>query len=255
MKSKLNPIEHRGQRVITTELLAQVYETEAKNIQMNFANQKQNFKEGIHYFVLRGEALKGFKDCPNNIGLVGKNAPSLYLWTERGANRHCKILDTPRAWEQFDNLEETYFAVKEGRQAVTGNTQLDPTKEILAEAKLNNSRARIASMWMKVASVVPVPGFKQICASYASRALAGAEVLPLPEVTERTYTAEEVGEILGGLTANRVGRLANQHGLKAPGYGLEVWDKSRHSNKQVPVWRYNDKAVVRLQEILSQMTE
>lgn len=115
---KLVPVEHDGQRVITTELLAEVYETEAKNIQMNFANQKKNFREGIHYFVLRGEALKAFKDCPNNIGLVGKNAPTLYLWTERGANRHCKILDTPKAWEQFDNLEETYFAVKEHRESV-----------------------------------------------------------------------------------------------------------------------------------------
>ncbi len=37
----------------------------------------------------------------------------LYLWTERGANRHCKILDTDKAWKQFDNLEETYFRVKE----------------------------------------------------------------------------------------------------------------------------------------------
>ncbi len=35
------------------------------------------------------------------------------LWTERGANRHCKILDTDKAWEQFDNLEETYFRAKE----------------------------------------------------------------------------------------------------------------------------------------------
>ncbi len=38
---------------------------------------------------------------------------NLYLWTERGANRHCKILDTDKAWEQFDSLEETYFRVKE----------------------------------------------------------------------------------------------------------------------------------------------
>ncbi len=49
----------------------------------------------------------------------------LYLWTERGANRHCKILDTDRAWEQFDNLEETYFRVKE----------IDPYKGLSPELK------------------------------------------------------------------------------------------------------------------------
>ena len=37
---------------------------------------------------------------------------SMYLWTERGANRHSKILDTDMAWKQFDVLEETYFKVK-----------------------------------------------------------------------------------------------------------------------------------------------
>ena len=46
-----------------------------------------------------------------------KRASHLYLWTERGANHHCKILDTDKAWEQFENLEETYFRVKEAVNA------------------------------------------------------------------------------------------------------------------------------------------
>ncbi len=247
--SNLIPIEHSGQRVITTELLAEAYETEPKNIQMNFANQKKNFKEGIHYIVLQGEELKAFKaSLPNDIGVALKFAPRLYLWTERGANRHCKILDTPKAWEQFDNLEETYFAVKDGRARLT--SPADPTKKAIAEAKLNNSRARIASMWLKIANIVPVPEFKQVCASYASEELAGRAVLPLPAVTEQTYTAEQVGELLGGISSNKVGRLANQHGLKVTGFGVAVWDKSPYSNKEVPAWRYNDRAVERFREIL-----
>lgn len=139
MENKLDnlvPVEHRGQRVITTELLAEVYETEAKNIQMNFANQKKNFREGVHYFVLQGEALKAFKNDPNNIGLVGKNASALYLWTERGANRHCKILDTPKAWEQFDNLEETYFAVKEHRESVGAPKSAMEMLRVMTQATL-----------------------------------------------------------------------------------------------------------------------
>ena len=42
------------------------------------------------------------------------------------------------------------------------------------------------------------------------------------------------------------GRIANEHRLKTPEYGVEVWDKSRYSAKQVPAWRYNEKAVSRL---------
>lgn len=102
-------IEWRNQVVITTALLAQIYETDADNVKKNFSRHKDNFIEGTHYFLLQGEELCQFKNMVTNSPLVGKNANQLYLWTERGANRHCKILDTDKAWEQFDYLEEAYF--------------------------------------------------------------------------------------------------------------------------------------------------
>lgn len=123
--NNLEQIKFKDQNVITTELLADVYGTDVNNIQVNFKNHKDNFKEGKHYFLLKGEVLKDFKNHLNNIQLVGKRASSLYLWTERGANRHCKILDTDKAWEQFDNLEETYFKVKE-------NPYMNLSKELQA---------------------------------------------------------------------------------------------------------------------------
>ncbi len=132
----------------------------------------------------------------------------------------------------------------------TGGYGVDGTKAALAEAKLNNSRARVASAWMKISKENPVSSYKQVCAHYASAALAGREVLPLPDTGERTYTAAEVGAMLGGISANKVGRVANQNGLKTPEYGTEVWDKSPHSAKQVPTWRYNDKAVEALRQLL-----
>ena len=82
-------------------------------ISKNFGNHRDKFIEGKHYYLLKGTALKEFKNYMNDIQVVGKRSPHLYLWTERGANRHCKILDTDKAWEQFDNLEDTYFRVKE----------------------------------------------------------------------------------------------------------------------------------------------
>ena len=111
----LQIIEFKNQRLLTTNQLAEAYETEENNIKNNFNNNKNNFTEGKHYYFLQGEELKELKNQVNNIDLVPKNTASLYLWTERGANRHCKILETDKAWEQFDNLEETYFRVKENR--------------------------------------------------------------------------------------------------------------------------------------------
>lgn len=130
------------------------------------------------------------------------------------------------------------------------NALPDP-KAGLAEAKVKNARARVASIWLKLAQTNPIPTYQQICAHYASAELTGGEaVLPLPEVKERTYSAAEVGELLGGVSANMVGRMANQNGLKSPEYGIEVWDKSKHSAKQVPTWRYNEKAVAKLRMLI-----
>lgn len=143
---QLKPIEHEGVRVITTDLLAQVYETDASNIKVNFNRNKGNFKEGIHYFLLKGSTLKAFKDLMSDDNLIDKRSPHLYLWTERGASRHCKILDTPKAWEQFDNLEETYFAVKEQRK-IPQKTQAEIDASCKrASAQLLNAQHRTVSL-------------------------------------------------------------------------------------------------------------
>lgn len=110
--SEIKPVEIGGKRVLTTELLSQVYEVEPIRVQQGFNRNQDKFTEGKHYFRLTGEELKEFKaNYLKDSNL--KYASELMLWTERGANRHCKILDTDKAWEQFDNLEETYFRVKE----------------------------------------------------------------------------------------------------------------------------------------------
>lgn len=113
-KEELNtPVLFKGEVVITTEMLASVYETDTNNIQANFTRNKDKFEEDKHYILLQGAELKEFKNQPTNSQVVKKNTSQLYLWTERGASRHCKILDTDKAWEQFDYLEEVYFKVKE----------------------------------------------------------------------------------------------------------------------------------------------
>ena len=70
----------------------------------------------------------------------------------------------------------------------------------------------------------------------------------LPQV-EKTYSASEIGNALG-ITAAKVGRLANAHGLKTEEYGITVMDKSRYSSKEVASFRYNEKGKAKLREIL-----
>lgn len=105
-------IRFTGLPVITTMALASVYRAKPKNIQDNFQNNADRFESGKHFFKLEGADLKAFKNSPDNIGAVEKQARSLILWTERGAARHAKMLDTDEAWEVFEKLEDSYFLIK-----------------------------------------------------------------------------------------------------------------------------------------------
>ncbi|MCT4543519.1 MAG: ORF6C domain-containing protein [Vallitalea sp.] len=105
-------IEHQKQRVLLTTQLAEGYGASARNIHDNFNNHKLRFQEGKHFYLLQGEELKKFLQHDN----IGVQNPSktrrLYLWTEKGALHHAKILDTDKAWEVYEELEDTYFRVK-----------------------------------------------------------------------------------------------------------------------------------------------
>jgi hypothetical protein len=109
----LPTIVWQNQPVITTNLLAEIYGTVTDNIKKNFERNANRFIEGVHYFLLKGSDLKAFKNKVTNshpVEIVGKNANTLYLWTERGTVRHAKILDTDNAWAVQDRLEDFYFS-------------------------------------------------------------------------------------------------------------------------------------------------
>lgn len=61
----------------------------------------------------------------------------------------------------------------------------------------------------------------------------------LPQ-TEKTWSATEIGKDFG-VSPQAIGKKANALGIKTPEYGITVLDKARHSNKEVPSFRYNKK--------------
>ncbi len=106
----LSVIAHNSTPVITTELLAQLYGTDVDNIRQNFNRNTERFIEGKHFFKLTGEQLKEFRLSVTNChAQISNKTRYLTLWTERGAARHAKMLDTDQAWEVFEKLEDCYF--------------------------------------------------------------------------------------------------------------------------------------------------
>lgn len=90
---------------------------------------------------------------------------------------------------------------------------------------------------------------KQALLSYGSELAFGQRLIPLPKVEEHLMTAGEVGKLLG-VSANKIGRLANANELKVAPYGEFRLDKSAYSSKQVESFYYSAAGVERLRELI-----
>ncbi|HBB1386480.1 TPA: phage antirepressor Ant [Escherichia coli] len=180
----LSPITHNQIPVITTELLAQLYGTEPVRIRQNHHENKVRFVEGKHFFKVVGNDLKELRVAlnysqnlrvtlsnsqnlqPSLRGLqISPKARSLILWTERGAARHAKMLETDQAWEVFEKLEDCYFSQCEKN---TGKQEKSTNKLSAKEANslvwlwdyANRSQALFRELY---------PALKQIQSNYSGR--------------------------------------------------------------------------------------
>ncbi|EFL9212059.1 ORF6N domain-containing protein [Escherichia coli] len=109
-------LSHNQTPVITTELLAHLYGADVNSIQQNHKRNSVRFIEGKHFFKVVGEELKNLRLTVSQLQISPKTR-SLILWTERGAARHAKMLETDQAWEVFEKLEDCYFS--QGKTAPT----------------------------------------------------------------------------------------------------------------------------------------
>ncbi|EEQ4814198.1 phage antirepressor Ant [Escherichia coli] len=160
----LSPITHNQIPVITTELLAHLYGTDVANIKMNHSRNQTRFLEGKHYFKIVGDDLKNLRVTFSYLQISPKTR-SLILWTERGAARHAKMLETDQAWEVFEKLEDCYFSQCEKN---TGKQEKKTNELSAKEANslvwlwdyANRSQALFRELY---------PALKQIQSNYSGR--------------------------------------------------------------------------------------
>lgn len=101
-------IEWKGMRVVTTETLAAGYGSDEANIRKNLSRNASRFIDGIHIFTIKGQELKDLR-VTNSHAQISSKARTVILWTEKGAARMSKIVDTDEAWSFFERLEDSYF--------------------------------------------------------------------------------------------------------------------------------------------------
>lgn len=132
------------------------------------------------------------------------------------------------------------------------DVEMEKAKATVEDAKARQEDAKIrkAELLMKMSELNISPQASQALVSCASEVLTGIKCIPLPEV-DKTYSATEAGEIIG-VSAAKIGRVANANGIKTEDFGIFVLDKAKGSNKQVTTFRYNEKGLAKLRELFSE---
>ena len=131
----------------------------------------------------------------------------------------------------------------------TGSYKTPKQSSDREKAMLKNAQARSAKLWLEIAKNTGIQTYKDVCNAYAAKELAGEDVLPLPKVQEKTYSATDIGEMLGASKA-KIGALANKNNMKCDEYGSWFHDKSPYSGKEVETFRYNSKAIEKFRSLL-----
>lgn len=225
-----DPVAYMGVPVMTTEMLAKAFGTDEARIRQNFANNKARFTEGAHFFKVTGKALADLRVAFSD-SQISNMVRSLILWTEKGAARHAKILDTDEAWAVYEQLEDTYFAVREAVQLAGMNP-----KDMVAALNAIN---RLVSTTFRL-----LPGLgaraRQSMVANATELVLGRALVPVPVVEERFWTTTEVAAE-AGVRATVAGRVANVHCLKTPDNGESRLSQSQNGPKQVEQWYWTAK--------------
>lgn len=182
------PLVYHGVPVLTTEMLAQAYEVEAKQIRQNFANNRERFIEGKHFFQLSGNDLREFKNYVENFDLVqiDKRARHFTLWTERGAARNAKMLNSDRAWDVFELLEETFFRVvrKESESRPLADDMVLPVSPDRPSRRTDPERKQLTAIintWVSMAPIHYASARAQVNAHFG---VASVDALTVAQVRE-----------------------------------------------------------------------
>ncbi len=120
-------------------------------------------------------------------------------------------------------------------------------KEMNAQARLINAETRRLLILQKEKGLSKVA--VDALAVRAMEDVTGKDLGDYLPRTEKTYSASEIGNALG-ISAAKVGKIANAYGLKTDEYGITVMDKSRYSSKEVAAFRYNEHGKQKIKEIL-----
>ena len=173
-------------------------------------------------------------------------AKNTRIFTEDGIYEITMLSKTEKAKEFRSWVRVILKSLRQGKTKLIGMTDY---QQMMADTRLRNARIQSARILTKLAENYKGTTYEQVLNAHATKELTGEYLLPLPSLEAKTYSATEIGEMLG-ISANKVGILANRYDLKSEKYGEWFKDKAKNSNKEVPCFRYFESVVPILRELL-----
>lgn len=199
-------------------------------------------KKGIENLIDRNPYLKDEEfSFIEKVPLVSGGTQNSRVFTEDGIYEVTMLARTETAKKFRAWFRGILKALRSGKAKIVKMTEYQKS---VIEARERRDRVEAAKLLNQIAGDY-TGTYRQILQAYAAKELVGKFALPLPEMPEETFTAEQIGNRLG-ISANKVGRIANAYGLKTEEYGKWFVDKSRHSAKEVRAFRYFESAIPKI---------
>lgn len=239
-----------NKRAMLVKDIAAIHGKEVKEVNRLIKSNINRFKFGIDLLDLKRVISNHLFSEYGFTKAQWGNANNIYMLSERGYAKLLKILEDDKAWDIYDELVDNYFnmrqAIKADNKALVANKRLAIMEE--------NAKTRKANLLYKIASGTASNSARERIFAHIATELTGEKFMP--ELREEEFSAQEVGDKLG-ITANKVGRIANILDLKAeqPGenqFGRWAMSKSKYSNKEVAQWLYYQAGVNKIAEFLKE---
>ncbi|API92672.1 MULTISPECIES: Bro-N domain-containing protein [unclassified Virgibacillus] len=197
------------------------------------------------------DRLDRFSVTTKLVGTDGKKYETV-IYNEKGIYEIIRHSKQPKANSFYDWVYDLLSKLRKGEyQVIQPQTEQDKLQiqKQRAEAMLLNAKTRQAKLILEMQKNNALsPVAVELLGVNALEVLTDKDTGYKPQI-EKTYTATEIAKQLG-ITANKVGRIAKAHGLKTDEYGIWALDKARHSDKQIPSFRYYENAIHKIKELL-----
>ena len=171
-----------------------------------------------------------------------------FLITRKGcefiANKLTGVKGTKFTASYINRFHEMEQVIKENIAPIQNLEELKVRAQLeRAEAMKLNAKTRMFNTIMKTTNnKVLSPVAVEVFGLKAIEQITGIDMgQHLPQVP-KTYSATEIGKMLG-VSAKRIGGLANKHNLKTEENGIWVMDKSKNSPKEVDTFRYFENSI------------